>query len=130
MANQNEGAMVCIMPFSTEFLAGIPVTIPGGARRDASVPLVRKFPQWWAREDRPSEIEAKRKAAWAEVYAVVPDQAPVATIETPMLKARRDVSLDLDGEHRVVKRGELLKINDPLGELLPDRFERVLVKSQ
>jgi hypothetical protein len=62
------------------------------------------------------------------VHAVVPDEAPVATIYTPKLKAKKVVAVDLDGERRTVKKGELLSISDPLGALLPDKFERVMVE--
>jgi len=31
--------------------------------------MVQKFPDYWAREESPSDIESKRRAAWAPVWS-------------------------------------------------------------
>jgi hypothetical protein len=82
----------------------------------------------WAREDLPSEITAKRRAAWAGVFRTdssADTSAPASC--TRGFAPRNRSSLDVDGEPRRVRKGDLLEPNDPIALIALASFERVQV---
>jgi hypothetical protein len=43
------------------------------------------------------------------------------------LRAKRSVRVDVDGESRRVRKGDLLEPNDAIGQFVPDAFELIQV---
>jgi hypothetical protein len=117
---------VCVMPFSAETPNG-PETFTEGFRLEGSNEMVKRFPDYWAREDLPSEIAAKRKAAWAgALSASYTDHNPPRVLRA-RLRVKRAVKVDVDGEPRRIRKGDLLENNDPVAQFVPDAFELVQI---
>ena len=49
-------------------------------------------------------------------------------ILSPRYRAKRKVTVDVDGETRSIKRGELVETNDLAVQLMPAGFELVQIK--
>ena len=120
-------AMVCVMSYSTnEGPDGYPATFKEGARLESTAEEVKRRPQLWARESSPDEAERKRRALMVEAqgqthYNTIP-------ILSPRYRAKRKVTVDVDGETRSIKRGELVETNDLAVQLMPAGFELVQIK--
>lgn len=56
-----------------------------------------------------------------------PDPNPIPILETRH-RAKRRVSVDVDGDHRSVRKGELLEPGDLVVGLVPDAFETITVE--
>jgi hypothetical protein len=73
-------------------------------------------------------IAQERRELYAPVYAAIPDAAAAATILSTKMRAVRDVRVDLNGDVREVRRGELLEPTDRLVAFDPESFEQVTVE--
>jgi hypothetical protein len=104
---------VCVMPYSTTGPDGVPATFTEGFRLEGSNEMVKRFPDYWAREDLPSEITAKRKSAWAEVFSVRYTDHNRPRVLRTRLRAKRAVKVDVDGEPRRIRKGDLLENTIP-----------------
>jgi hypothetical protein len=122
----SSSVFVCVMPFTTEGPNG-PETYTEGTRLEGSNEIVKRHPDFWAREDLPSEITAKRKSAWAEVFSVRYTDHNRPRVLRTKYRATKSVRLDVDGEPRRVRKGDLLENNDPIAALIPGAFELVQV---
>jgi hypothetical protein len=86
---------------------------------------VQRSPDLWAREEDLDEIAEKRQAAWAPRWTVPAEDRTKPRVVTPRLRARRDVELIIDGNRRVVKRGDTLAQDDIIKVMAPDAVELI-----
>jgi hypothetical protein len=120
--------VVCAMSFTGPGQDGEPVTIAEGVRLDEGNPIVKRWPQFFASDSDDARMALNRKLmAEAEEAAAV--SRGTTTRSTRILssrhRAKRSVKLDVDGEERRIKKGDLLEPNDLLPTLVPDAFEFV-----
>jgi hypothetical protein len=127
----SDGVFVCVMPFSTTGPDGAPATFAEGARLEGSHEMVQRFPEYWVHEDNPTEmINRKHRLMAAAHAAATPSSANrtgAARILNTKYRAKRAVKVDVDGEARKIKKGDLLEPNDPIALIAPASFERVQV---
>jgi hypothetical protein len=122
------GPFVCVMPFTCTAEDGSPITFAEGARLEASDEMVRRFPDYWVSEDNPSEMANRKRKLMAEALSTPPSpDTSAAQILNTKYRAKRAIRVDVDGEARQVKKGDLVEPNDPIAALVPDRFELVQV---
>jgi hypothetical protein len=126
MATATKDVVVCVDPYTTT-VEGVEEVFQQGTRLRADHPTVIAHPELWAKDGDLDEFNAKRRRLYAEVGRNrIPDTGAARILNTKF-RATRSVKLDVDGEARKVKRGDLLEPNDPIAQFVPDAFELVQV---
>jgi hypothetical protein len=118
----------CVEPTSFADEDGVPVTIGKETVLLGKHAWVQRLPHLFAIEGDP-EDQSRARAALIdpdEERAVhgMSRQSDVRILETRM-KAKRAVKLDVDGQERRVRKGELLDPSELICSLVPSAFERV-----
>jgi hypothetical protein len=116
------GVRAAVQTFTAE-IDGQPITVKDGERRLADDPAVKAFPDLFYDEADPTERERKlRKSAQQAVDETAARPRPMVA----KWKSRKKITLDVDGEKRVIEKGELLPAGDELLALIPGSFERTI----
>lgn len=93
--------------------------------------MVQALPHLWGREGDP-EDQARARAAVVDPVEEAKNHCFArwtgVTIMEVKYRAKRSVKMDVDGELRKVKRGELLDGSELIVSLVPNAFERVSVE--
>jgi hypothetical protein len=121
----------CVEPLSFVDHEGVPQALTRETVLKGSHEIVQRFAMYFAEEGDPQAQAAARAAL------VDPDeqraihrmnrQSDIRILEG-CYRALRSVRLDVDGQERRVKKGELLDPSELIVSLIPNAFERVSVK--
>jgi hypothetical protein len=118
----------CVEPLSFVDPEGLPHEVNRETVLLGSNPVVQQYPHVFAPEGNPQAQAAARFALYdpEEIRASrrMSQQSGIQILETRM-KAKRAVKLDVDGQERRVKKGELLDPSELICSLVPSAFERV-----
>lgn len=110
---------------------GVPVTIGPNTVLLGRHPFVQRYPHLWGIEGDPAD-QARARAALVDPVEEAKNHRLArwtgVTITETKYRARRAVKLDIDGELRKVRKGELLDGSELIVSLVPDAFERVSVE--
>lgn len=120
----------CVEPLSFVDEEGVPQTISGDTVLLGSDPIVRRFERYFAREGDRSDQQRVRMALIdpaeeAKVRRL--RRSGITTLETKA-QAKRMVRVDIDGEERVVKKGELIDPSELIVSLIPSAFKTITRK--
>lgn len=120
----------CVEPFAFTEEDGVPAALNCDAVLLGSDAHVQKYPHMFGLEgDIPAQNAARAALVDPEeerrIHAL--GRQSGVTIMEEKMKAKRAVKLDVDGEERRVRKGEVLDPSELIVSLVPAAFERVTV---